>query len=157
MKNQSIKTILSVIILTLFASSCGNDDNPITPPSIVPTSIGAGFLAGNGEEEIPEQNVVITNTADWQVLKNKMNTVNPETDYFTETEIDFSQFRIIAAFDRVRPMGGHSIAVAAVLDNPDAINVIISRTFPEDIGTAVITQPYHIVKIPVSPKPIVFN
>ena len=47
----------------------------------------------------------MSNTSDWNNLMTQMNSVNNVTDSFSETNIDFNQFEIIAVFDSVHDNG----------------------------------------------------
>ncbi len=149
-----IKSAAALLILSFYFFSCGvNEDSYI---QINPALIGKGDLYGAGQEGIQQQNTVISDTAVWNELKNKMDSVNNVTGSFTETEINFSEYLIIAAFSDLRPIGGCSIEIKNVVESSESINITIENIIPET-GTAVETQPYHIVKIPRTAKQIVFN
>jgi hypothetical protein len=152
MKKIALLSVAAIVFL-----SCSSQDNSTQQLAVMPTLIGKGFLGGNGEEQIPQQNRVIRNAEDWNALKTQMNTVNPETDTFSETIIDFSQFEILAVFDEVKNSGGHAIAITSIVENTNAIVATVDHISPGEVGTAVMTQPYHIVKMPASAKPVVFN
>ena len=85
-----------------------------------------------------------------------MNAVNKVSDNFTETKIDFSKFTVIAVFDAVKTSGGHSIELD-IKPNTENVVVEVSRKSPDGMATSVMTQPYHIVKIPKTDLPIVFQ
>jgi hypothetical protein len=95
----------------------------------------------------------ITTDEEWDSLKVDMN-MHPY--YIVETEIDFSTYLVIAVFDSIHTNGGWSIDVTNVTEYYDKIEVSVSNLETGDL-TAVITHPFHIVKIPVSNKEIVFN
>ncbi|MBX2966132.1 MAG: protease complex subunit PrcB family protein [Cyclobacteriaceae bacterium] len=118
-------------------------------------TIGKEDLCCNGVQNISKQNIVITNQADWTDLMNAMNTVNDESGRFTETDIDFNQFQIIAAFDEIRLYKGATIDITEVTEVENSIQVRVENIYPMGYG-AMIAQPFHIVKIPKSDKPVVF-
>ena len=95
-------------------------------------------------------NFVITNNTDWNYLLNKKIVRSSETD------IDFSEYRIIAVFDRVHGNGGWSIDITKILEFSDKIVVFVCNLETGN-ATSVITDPYHIVKIPYSEKRVMFN
>lgn len=149
-----MKTI--ILILSIFlATSCSSDEDNQTAQStpINFTEIGKGALFGNGSEGIVQSNMVIDNTVDWQNLMNQMNSVNNITDEFSETNIDFSTYIVIAIFLEVKP-NGWQVTISNIVENVS--NIIVSTTETEGINL-VVTQPFYIVKIPITSKPIVFQ
>jgi len=134
---------------------------PKSSKSVVFTSygdfvtIGKGDLYGNGDENIPKQNIVITNQVDWTNLISAMNTRNNVSNRFTETNIDFNRFQIIAVFEEIKHSGGYSIDITEVMEAEDSIIVTVENLKTGNF-TSVVTQPYHIVKITKSVNPIEF-
>ncbi len=118
--------------------------------------IGKGNLHGSGAEGIEKQNLVITTTEEWKDLLNKINAVNKVSDSFSETDIDFSEYTIIAIFEEVKNSGGHSLDLV-IQETKDKMLVDVLRKSPDGIATSVMTQPYYIVKIPKTSLPIVFE
>lgn len=147
--------LLGIVIL-LFALNCKSTENQakMTQENIV--LIGKGNLYGSGAEGIEKQNLVITTTEEWKGLLNKINTVNKVSDSFSETDIDFSEYTIIAIFEEVKNSGGHSLDLV-IQETKDKMSVDVLRKSPDGIATSVMTQPYYIVKIPKTSLPIVFE
>ena len=112
-----------------------------------------GALHGNGDEGISQSNLVITNDADWQNLMNQMNTVNNVTDDFTETDIDFNTYNVIAIFLDIKP-SGWEVKITDITEDDTNIHVYKSE---EAFLYSVMTQPFHIVKISKSYKPVIFH
>ena len=135
----------------------GCTTNNISGTPIDTVLIGQGELYGNGQEDIPEQKAVIRDSETWNELLQKMNSVNGVSDSFTETDIDFTKYMVVAVFDKVENTGGYSIQIEKVLDVGKEIKVIIYKTSPGGFTTQVITQPFHIVKIPASSKRVIFE
>ncbi len=157
-----MKTLIKSLVVVLAMTACSTDDSRVTgnQNNIIatdPVLIGKGDLFGNGDEQIPQQNLVINNDAEWQALKLQMNSVNPCTNSFTETEVDFSQWTILATFDQIRSNGGHSIEIVEINESAEQINVAIETSAEGEVATTVMTQPFHIVKIPATNKPVVFE
>jgi hypothetical protein len=75
---------------------------------------------------------------------------------FDETDIDFSAYQVIAIFDEIHGSGGWSIDITGIVEYSDKIVVRVTH-LKTGYFSAVLTQPYHIVKIPVSDKKIVFQ
>ncbi|SFZ93280.1 hypothetical protein SAMN05428642_10343 [Flaviramulus basaltis] len=135
--------------------SCNNDDNSNTI-NIESTLIAKDNLFGNGSEGLSKQNMVITDQSIWDELITKMNTTNNESSNFSEVDIDFSEYLIIAIFDEIKTNGGHSLELN-IFSNTENIIVKITDLAPQGNATTVMTQPYHIVKIPKTNLPIVFE
>lgn len=150
MKNYLLLLFCSVFIF----NSCNNqEESNENKIPITVLQIGKGDLVGNN---IPQQNTIITTSAEWNALLTNLDSSNNISGGFTETNIDFNQFMIIATFDQIFPNGGHSIDVITVDENPLNIVVDIEKLLTGNV-TTVVTQPYHIVKIPKSTKPIIFQ
>lgn len=143
------------LLLTVLLQGCSSDGNQESRV-IDAVLIGKGNLYGNGDENIPRQNVVIYSPADWSLLMQKMDTRNPVSNSFSETNIDFNAFQIIAVFDEIKGNGGHTIDITQVTEN-EATIIVTLQNLNTGGGTSVMTQPFHIVKIPKSKKPVVFR
>lgn len=149
-----MKTI--ILILSLFlVTSCNSDDDNTTAQStpINFTEIGKGALYGNGSEGIVQSNMVIDNTTDWQNLMTQMDSFSNVTAQFSATNIDFNTYTVIGVFLEVKP-SGWEVEISNIKENTS--NVMVSKTETEAVNS-VITQPFHIVKIPVTNKPIEFE
>ena len=143
------------LVLTLFLFiSCETDRDSSTHVNLIDyTEISKGALYGNGLEGIEKSNMVITNDDDWQILINKMNTVNKATEGFTETKINFNFYTLIAVFLDVKP-NGWEIFISNIEEKSQEIIVFTTETEGFNL---VINQPYHIVKIPKTHKQIQFQ
>lgn len=151
MKNYAI-----LFMLSLFICSCSSDDSEPTVSSIETSLIGKGSLYGGSSQGVDQQNIVINTTADWNNLISLFDAANDVSSSFTETDIDFTNFTVIAAIDEVRGNGGHDLAID-INSNSQNIIVTVTDLIPEGNATTVITQPYHIVKIPKNTLPVIFE
>lgn len=151
-----MKSLLFLLVLSIFIG-CDNKDDDFVSLTISPILIGDGNLYGNGKENLTKQNLIISNNNAWTELMDKMNSANNETANFTETEIDFSHFILLAAFDEIKMSGGYAIEITSIVENRHDLTVTIRRHAPEGVVYTVITQPYYIVKIPTTDKRIIFN
>jgi len=142
--------------LMLAMTSFSGCDGKVPVNSISYILIGQGALFGAGEEGIVRQNLVITDDVNWQNLINQMNTRNNVSDSFTETNINFSEYMVIAVFDKVKGNGGWSIDITNIDNQTNQIVVTVTNLKTGNVSS-VITQPYHIVKIPVNNKEIIFE
>jgi hypothetical protein len=161
---------LILLLVSLIAISCtDNDDNapiapvtPFVPVTINPILISKKNNAFNSNGGISEQNLIINDETNWTNLKNLMDApytpygINFCQQYFIETTIDFNSYTVIAAFDKINGNGGHSIDITNITENETNIIVTVQKLLTGN-ANSVITQPYHIVKIPKAKKPIVFQ
>ena len=151
-----MKKNVCIILLSILILSCTSEDYNIEMVDIESTLIAKDNLFGNGGEGIIEQNLEITNQSMWNNLISQMNSVNNVSDNFSEIDIDFSQYKIIAIFDKIKSKVGHSLELN-IMSNSENIIVNINDISPKGNAAAVITQPYHIVKISNSNLPIIFE
>jgi hypothetical protein len=82
-----------------------------------------------------------------------MDSYNIVSTNFTEIDIDFNNYIIIAVFLEVKPVNW-LVEITNIMENED--NILVSQEDTEG-GFLTIDQPYHIVKIPITDKPIVFE
>lgn len=150
-----MKKVIINVFLILFLTGC--EDCEFMAQNINSVLIGADSLYGDGAENILPGNYVITNQTGWNTLLTQMNSVNPNTTQsFISTNIDFSNYQIIAVFDIIRPNSGRTINITEIIENENSISITVVAVGPGG-ATSVITQPFQIVKIPKSNKPIVFQ
>lgn len=154
--SKSIIKIIGLLTYSVLLSSFRCTESDSVTQVIKPILIGQGDLYGSGSENIPKQNIVITDQSIWTDLINAMNTTNKVSDSFTETNIDFNNFQIIAVFDNIKPNGGHSIDITKIIENDNNIIVTVENLHTGNLSS-VITQPYHIVKITRSTKDVLFQ
>lgn len=147
--------LLGIVIL-LFALNCKSTENQAKMKQENIVLIGKGNLHGSGAEGIEKQNLIVTSSEEWKDLLNKINAVNKVSDSFSETDIDFSKYTVLAVFDEVKNSGGYSLNLV-IQETKDKILVEVLRKSPDGIATSVMTQPYYIVKVPKSELPIVFE
>ena len=168
MKKNFYKIVPAFLLVFFFTatsfSGCEKGNNNQIdefPRKLTPILIAQNALIiGEGSlymDWFPNKQFSVINTeADWNNLIVQLNSENNVTDNFTETNIDFSLYQVIFVIDEVKGNGGWSIDVTDVTENTDEIVVAISNLKTGN-ATSVVTQPFQIVKVPVSNKPIIFN
>ena len=97
--------------------------------------------------------MVINNTTDWQNLIIQMNSFNNVSGNFSETDIDFDNYLIIAVFLEVKP-NGWEVQINNITENE---NSLVVSTNENEFDSSVITQPFSIVKIRRTEKTIEFE
>lgn len=152
-KKGIMKKIIIVCIAT-FMLSCSKDSPSDIEPDFI--EIAKDILNGGGTEGIVKSNLVIKDISTWTSIINQMDLINKESAKFTETDIDFNRYQVIAVFDKVYGNGGYSIDITNIKENES--NLIIKVENLNKGGLlSIITQPYHIVKIKKTDKNIVFE
>ena len=144
------KLLLLTVLLPLVTISCSNDDNEAvnTPPQ----EIAQGWLSYN--EVFTNENIVITSSSQWEELLSDMEAINEgNTDTFTETDIDFNSYEVLACFQVKN--GTTTVDINAVTENENNITVTVKNL--QQGVTQDVAIPFHIVKIQKSNKPVVFE
>ena len=144
--------ILSLIFLATVGCSDSNDESTFTPQEITPVLIAKGHLSYNSIYN--QQNTIIATAAEWQTLLENFNTINTNiTETFVTTEIDFNSFDIILAIQTRNSTT--TVDFSTIVENADSIIVTVENL---QLGISQdVAHPFHIVKIPKSAKPIIFQ
>ena len=150
-----MKNMFLILFTVLSICSCSkNGDNQVFPQSKEFDVIYNGVLSGNGSEGITQSNMVINNTIDWENLMSQMNnSFNTVTDNFSETDIDFDNYLIIAVFLDVKP-SGWEVKITNITENESSL--VVSTNEAQFISSEI-TQPFSIVKIRRTEKAIEFE
>lgn len=146
---------IAFLCITVLLSSCNNGKTGSNDHSLMLISMGS--LHGAGKEKIPAQRTVITSEAEWEALKEKMNSVNSVSADFKNDTIDFSEEVVIAIFEPVKTTGGHSVYISETTETNEEIQIKVKTTTPEGMATTVMTQPYYLAKMKDPSKPIIFE
>jgi hypothetical protein len=149
------KTLILSLVLFLSFSCNNSDDSQSTTnatTSINPILIGKSSIS---DPSTPLQNVLINNQTQWDALLISMNEVNNVSATFTETNIDFSNFDIIAVFRNPISNSSSTVDITSIIENQ--VNRVVTVQNLTNGISSDISQPFHIVKIPRSTKPVVFQ
>lgn len=141
-------------MLFMVTSCHGDDENVENKNQINFQLIGKGNLIGN---YVNPQNTIITNSIKWNSFLNQIDSTTYQTSAsFITTYIDFNEFIVIVVVDEIYPNNGHSIDITKMEDHPKYITINVEKLLKEN-ATSVLTQPYHIVKIPKTTKSLLFD
>ncbi|MDR2586475.1 MAG: protease complex subunit PrcB family protein, partial [Prevotellaceae bacterium] len=151
-KRNILSCILAVVLVFTVTISCNT--YPIT---IKPVLIAEGDRF-NGDKG----NSVIKTQAEWDNLINVhcsqyFSNATICRQYFVDKNIDFDMFQIIAVIDGTRPQLNWSINIVSIKEYSDDIVVSIYIKAPKGPAPDALSQPYQIVKIPVTAKDVVFE
>ena len=152
MKKLILRTLFAVLLLIgafMVLGGCEGNKYPITLDF---TLIGKGNVSGSGAENLNKQNVVITDSIQWQHLLSEMDSHRSVSSSLTEINIDFDKFQLIVIIDSVRP-NLCEINIKSITENKSDISVCIEKT---SYDATVVTQPFCIVKIGKTNKNINF-
>lgn len=88
--------------------------------------------------------------------------IDPETgesiSQLLAVDVDFTSHTVIAVVDEPRNNGGYDISVQSVVQDNEEVIVAVQTVYPgPGAVTAVLTQPIHIVKIPKTTLPVIFD
>ena len=108
---MKLKILIMLSLIFIFGCKCNKTSTEMASKNFESVLIAKGNLYGAGAEGIEKQNLVITNKNDWNALLTQLDTTNKVSQSFTETDIDFNKFTVIAIFESVKGSGGHKIAV----------------------------------------------
>ncbi len=156
-----LPTFLLLALLAQMLFSCGSEKeltgNETTEGlKIIPfTTVGQGALFGGGQEgfnELEPTLIALRSAEEWAAFKAQMNSVNTVTGGFRDQEIDFESEMLVACIDKVRGSGGHEVRIDAIEESAADIQVRVLQVSPVDMAASVLTQPFHIVRIPKTDK-----
>jgi len=149
-------TKFTLLILTsLFAFGCSTPNDYSNMADVDSELISKGDLSGIGTEVISNQYFSITNQTEWDNFISQIDVTNEVSSGFSEQNIDFSEYVVIAVIDKVRNTSGYSIDLE-ISTNYEKIFIgsNLSSPSPDGVVATVISQPYHIVKIAKTNLPI---
>jgi hypothetical protein len=117
------------------------------------TTISVGTHSGYGSQA----NLVIQDSQAWIDLWNQHMLFMVEP--LPVPEVDFSSNMVVAVFMGVKPTGGYALHVYEVVETEATIVVKMERTEPgpTTIVPQVLTQPYHMIQIAKTEKPVTFD
>lgn len=145
---------LILSVFAFFILSCDNDtsSNSTTLTPITPVLIGKSSFSFSSA---PLQNTIINNQTQWNSLLTTMNSVNNVSDNFTEQNIDFNNFDVVAVFSNTILNSSSTVDITNIEENQT--NRLVTVQNLTDGISGDVAQPFHIVKIPKSTKPVLFQ
>lgn len=147
-----MKKIFYLAVLFILFIGCNNDDNGeeiFTPQTITPIPIAMGGYAYLNDFPPYELNLIFTNAIEW-------NSFWSGSNYYPETNVDFTQHMVICCIDRGRPTPGYFVTIHSVIECQETIIVDVEY-YGSGWAAQVPSRPFIIVKIPKTEKPIIFE
>jgi hypothetical protein len=146
-------TLLILTFLTVYSCSTPNDSSNMI--NVESELIAKGDLSGIGTEDISNQYFSLTDQTEWVNFISQIDAINEVSSEFSQQNIDFSKYVVIAVIDEIRNTSGYAIDLE-IKTNYEQIYIGSSLSSPDsdEIVLPVLSQPYHIVKIAKTNLPI---
>lgn len=153
---KTFRPILFLALAFLVFSACTrNEDEDLQRDPIQQTKIAEGTLSS--AETFPSQNLLISSEEDWKALIAALQQENPDVlHWFSETEVDFEQFQVLALIDEVRPHSSYYLSISEILETETQVEVKLQQGHTGE-GFTVLSQPFYIARIAKTDKPVVFQ
>ena len=150
-----LRPILFLALALPVFTACSKDgEEELQGKPIQQTKIAEGTLSS--AETVPSQHLLISSEEDWKALIAALQQHNPDVlHWFSETEVDFDQFQVLALIDEVRPHSGYYLSISEVLETETQIEVKLQQGHTDE-GFTVLSQPFYIARIARTDKPVKF-
>ncbi len=126
------------------------------PMTITPILLGKGdgpTLNNPNSQNL--QNLILNNITDWNNFKSQFGPQSSLIYNLSETTIDFNLWQVIAVFDKFQGSSPNRIDIISIIENQNNLTITIQKFFKGDATFP--SQAHHIIKIPQSTKPIIFQ
>lgn len=153
-KNRTlVEQIISTFRFTAPTGTATATPRIQTPHDISFVTIEEGSYGG---EKTKKQITIKTQSAwqnEWTAMK------RGESPTPTLPLVDFDRYMLVAVFMGERNTGGHGIAMTKITETNTGLVVAVNEVSPGNgcMVTQALTQPYHVVQIPKSNKPVTFT
>jgi hypothetical protein len=154
-----MQRLFFLLIICLITSCKKTNENSVTPEEkfvfkeIVNSSSGFAYSAG----KIPKQQLIIKTAKDWELLLYKMSAEDHNKGKLATKDISFDQYFLVVVIDEFKNSSGYQIMISDFVEYPDKIMLTIQYTSPKFTSGAANSQPFQVVKIHKTEKPIEFN
>lgn len=152
-----MKRLLFLFISCLFLLGCSDDDAPETVQG--PMEFEVLFQSAlTGDETTPSPyGYVVKSLEELYDMNDLFIDGFDQTDIFSDT--DFDNYYLLYVLDRYKPDSSYYIEVNSVYENANFIDVNITSDSTDGVAFYQPMQPFTVVKIPKTNKPInfVFN
>lgn len=151
-----MKKIVLLIITIFLITACSSDSESVfVPQNIEPILVGKGSILSPFDSNNNSQYLIIENQNDWDSFVQTLEAAGNISQILVETDIDFSNFTVIALIDKRKPTYGNTIDILNITENENDITVSVGWLIEGDALTP--SQALHIVRIEKINKPIIFQ
>lgn len=149
-----MKKFLFLFVTSLFLLGCNNDDAPETTQG--PMEFEVLFQSAlTGDEITPSPyGYVVTSLDELYSMNNLFIDGLYQTDVFSDT--DFGNYYLLYVLDRYKPDSSYYIEVNSVYENTNNVDINITSDSTDGVAFQQPMQPFTVVKIPKTNKPINF-
>jgi hypothetical protein len=151
-----MKKIIMVLSIAFLLPNCQDDDVIVTNEPVIiefqevkklmHTVPVLSPVSGIGNEYI------MNSAAEFNIL-----TAFYTPSIFADVEIDFTQSTVIAVIDDYRTGPYYDINIASITQTDNTVLVSVDKTSEPSELVGVVNQPAHIVRIPKTTLPVVFE
>lgn len=151
---KAMKQLNTILLLCVFVISCSSSDNNATVMQNTQLVAKGYFMPQNGEFNPNDQYLAITSQNQWDNIIGTLQDADPDIlEGFTETDIDFNAFEVIAVIQKKNSSTTVDITNVAETQN----NIIVTVKNLSQSAIQDVAYPYHFIKIEKSNKPVVFE
>ena len=149
----------SILLMICFIIGCSKDNNGIVPEEeFVFKNILKSETGLANPFQVPKQQLIIKTLAEWKLLLSKMNSDDQNTCKLATADLNFDAYSIVAVIDEVKGSTGYVVTITNVVEHTEKLIITIKyTTLNNPTSGPMNTQPFHIIKIHKTNKPIEFN
>lgn len=151
MKKLPIFVIIVLVIVGAYLLISKSERSNIEPQSGMSIEFQTIFKGENsGGEFVTKADIVIDDQTKWQQVWGTLSkNQDPQT---VPPAVDFDKESVIVSFQGQKGSGGYEIEIKDVKRSDDTVSISILETEPGKScsTTSVITEPFHIIKLPIS-------
>jgi hypothetical protein len=150
-----IVSLVGLLLATVGVAAEKKSDTPVVKPEVKPGVAIVKEWTGAFSRQETANRVVVKDQKAWEDLWAIMNgRIRPQPEL---PKIDFDKQMVIGVFMGSRNSGGYSVKITGIESN-GKLTVKVKETSPGRgmAGAAALTQPYHVVLVPKSDKPVEF-
>ena len=156
-----VRSVLAGMVLSLVLAGCAMGCAATPFGTSGQDGVGANAvtvttLAQGADSRITEaRQVVIRDQAAWAKLWQE-HTPDPQVPALTN--VDFATEMVLGAFAGERATAGYTVTIEQVSRKGDRLEARVKHVKPAagEMTAMVLTQPYHLVKVPKDPAEVVF-
>jgi len=162
-----MKKVLLLYLALPIVIGCQADDNIPVIPNSEPVTVQMQHVYKHNHANNPEAagHYVFNDEASWSTFVEDIDSpysynqsTGTSNKVLLDIETDFLQYTYIAVVDVEHEYGGYAIEVTSVVQER---NSVVATVETSELGagsaTTVLTQPYHIIRIPKTDLPVTFQ
>jgi len=156
-----MKKFTMLVLLFVAITGCQDDDGTVVdtePVEVDFENVEMGAVSG---EALVEANFVINTPTEWEDFKAYVNSAYDGSTPYVALDgiaVDYEAYTVIAVVGPFWQNFGNTVEISSIVANNVNLTVTGSISYPEDeYVMPAHSQPYHIVKIPKTTLPVLFD